>query len=356
MTNYLQFIRGLDNHTFINQVRQDAIPLLPPFDSLVNDILELTDPSPEQINKAANLYLHQDDYAKLLILEPDQELALCSYKKLVDASVHDEIRQKLNYGSDIDESLNQVESILIKRKVFIPQTRAKLWDDLNEREDDVMFKFMKYNISRGKLSIVVAFSGIGKTTTSLCFANTAANAGYTTLIIALKDWSEAELKRKTANLSHKDRIGFAVYGDCSLHDIDYEISLTRPDVVIVDALTDITMPFTDTFHRTIGDIAEQLRKMAVKYDCHLFTTHQTNVLESVVLPQHFRDSKSNLIQHLDIGWGLGANGVSDTLKIVTTVKLRHQESVRPWKCVFDYTNLIIQDKGLYKEHGDRFKR
>lgn len=356
MEKYLQFIRGLDNHTFITQVRRDNIPLLSPWDSLVNDVLQLKDPTPEQINKAARPYLHQDDYDILISMESDQELALVKYKELVDESVRDEIYRGTAHALDVGKSLDNVEQILTRRKGLILEPRAKMWDDLNERTDDIMFTFMKYNISRGKLSLMAAFSGIGKTTTSLCFANTATNEDCTVLMIAIKDWSEAEVKRKTEQLDNKDRIGFAIYGECSLSDIDYEIERTNPDVVIVDALTDITMPYNDKYHKTLGHTAKTLREMAVKYDCHIFTTHQTLVLEPIVLPQHLRDAKSDIIEHLDIGWGLGANNVADNQKIVSTVKLRHQESVRPWNCVFDYTNLEVQDKGLYNERKGMFRR
>lgn len=357
MTEYLQFIRGLDNSTFCSQVKQDNIPLLPPFDSLVADVLAIPTPTPEQVNKAAKLYLHKDDYDILVNLESDLELAMASYKKLVDQSVRDEVVKRLEYGhGDMDETLDKVEQLLSNRHVFIPKQRAKQWDDLDERTDDVMFEFMKYKISRGKLSLMVAFSGIGKTTASLCFANIASCSDYNVLLIALKDWSEAELKRKTDPLVAKENIAFAVYGDCALSDIDYEIRTVKPDVVIVDALTDITMKYSDSFHRTLGEVNGQLRAMAVEYDCHMFTTHQTNVLEPVVLPQHLRDSKSNLLQPVDIAWGLGAGAVSDTVKIASTVKIRHQESVRPWKLAFDYHTLEIHDKGVYDERRGMFKR
>ena len=357
MTEYLQFIRGLDNATFRSQVMSDSIPLLPPFDSLVADVLDITNPTPEQINKCAKLYLHQDDYDKLVQIESDLELAMSSYKKLVDQSVRDEIVKRLEYsGQDLDETLTNVEQTLSKRKVFIPEQHAKQWDQLSERDDDIMFSFMKYNISRGKLSLLVAFSGIGKTTASLCFANIASCSDSTVLMIAIKDWSEAELKRKTAPLPAKENIAFAVFGDCALTDIDYEIRVTQPDIVIVDALTDITVRYSDSFHRTLGELNSELRAMGVAYDCHMFTTHQANTLEPIVLPQHIRDSKSNLLQSVDVGWGLGCQAVSDTQKIVSTIKIRHQESVRPWKCAFDYQTLEIYDKGVYDERGSRFKR
>lgn len=357
MTEYLQFIRGLDNHTFCSQVAKDNIPLLPPYDSLVADVLSLDNPTPEQINKVAKLYLHRDDYDKLIELESDLDLAMVSYKKLVNNSVRDEVVKKLEYSAgDMDETLDKVESILSSRHINIPKQRAKAWVELDERTDDVMFQFMKYNISRGKLSLVGAFSGIGKTTLSLCFANVASCSDMNVLLIAIRDWSEAELKRKTSNLAAKERVAFSVFGDCALTDIDYEIRTVQPDVVIVDALTDITMKYTDKYHKTIGDTADRLREMAVNYDCHMFTTHQAKTLEPLVIPEHLRDSKSDLLEAVDIGWGLGCGSVSDTMKVVSTIKIRHQESVRPWKCAFDYHTLEIHDKGWYNEKGSMFRR
>ncbi len=361
MIEYLQFIRGLDNQTFSSIVKEDKLPLMAPFDVLVADALSLKNATPEQINKIAKLHLHADDYTKLVGLETDTELALMSYKKLVNDSVGEEILRKLDAvglfdALDMEETLVNIEELLKARHVAIPEQRAKLWGDLNERDDDRMFRFLKYNISRGKISLMAAFSGIGKTISSLCFAQQATSEGYTVLLIALKDWSEAELKRKAQSMPHKDNIAFAVYGDCSLSDIDYEINIVKPDVVIVDALTDITMPYSDKLHRTIGEAAGELRAMAVEYDCHMFTTHQTNTLEPLVLPSHLRDSKSNLLQPLDIAWGLGSSSVSNTQRIINTVKVKHQESVRPWKCAFDYNALEIHDKGMYEERAAMFNR
>ena len=186
MTEYLQFVRGLDNHTFLKLVRTDTVPLLPPFDSLVADVLELTNPTPDQVDKVAKLYLHRDDYDTLVTLESDTELALNSYQKLVNTSIRDEVAKRIEYANgDLDEVLDKVENLIMNRHVSIPQHRAKMWDDLDEREDDVLFEFMMYNIIKGQLSVIVAFSGIGKTTGSLCFANTAASNGQTVLMCAL---------------------------------------------------------------------------------------------------------------------------------------------------------------------------
>lgn len=357
MTEYLQFIRGLANKTFRNVVKQDAIPLMSPFDSIVGDVVALPEPTFEQICKVAKLHLHRDDHAKLIILEEDIELALVSYKKLVEESIREEAMKKLQYGTlaPVSDVLDDIGKLLKKRHVSVPDLHAKRWEDLSDRDDDVMFQYMKYNISRGKLSVTAAFSGIGKTVNSLCFANNASSRGFTVLMVALKDWSEAELRRKCATMANKDNIAFAVYGDCAMSDIDYEIQQVRPDVVIVDALTDITMRVDDKLHRTLGEITAGLREMAVTYDCHVFTTHQTNVLEAIVLPHHLRDSKSNLLQAVDICWGLGMNNPSDTVKVVSTVKLRHQEAVRPWKLAFDYNALEIHDKGLYDSRKGMFK-
>lgn len=356
MVEYLQFVRGLDNSTFREVVRRDQVALLPPYDALLADVLELAVVTPDQVDKVAKLYLHPDDVSTLSVMESDPQLALNSYKRLVHQSIRDEAVKQLEYTDDINDSLDKVSILLDKRHVFIPQHRAKGWEELDERDDDVLMEFAKYNLSRGKLSLLAAFSGIGKTTFSLCLANAASLGGLTVLIIAIKDWSESELKRKTSILPNKENVAFAVYGECALTDIDYEIKMVQPDLVIVDALTDIDMPLTEKYHRTIGDTAASLRAMAVKYDCHLFTTHQTGVLEPLVLPGHLRDSKSNLIQSLDIGWGLGSKGVAESLRIMNTIKIRHQESVRPWKLVFDYSMLELQDKGLYNEKGVMFKR
>lgn len=358
MTEYLQFIRGLANKTFRTVVQRDNIPLMSPFDSIVSDVLSMENPGVEQIYKVAKLHLHQDDYTKLVRLDEEIELSLASYKKLVEESIREEALKKLQYGTlaPVSDVLDDIGVLLKKRHVSVPEIHSKKWEDLSERDDDVMFQYMKYNISRGKLSLTAAFSGIGKTVNSLCFANFASANGFNVLMIALKDWSEAELKRKCSNIPVKENIAFAVYGDCSLSDIDYEIQQVKPDVVIIDALTDISMRVDDKLHRTIGEVSASLREMAVTYDCHVFTTHQTNTLEPIVMPSHLRDSKSNLLQAVDICWGIGMSSPSDTVKIISTVKLRHQEAVRPWKCVFDYNGLEIHEKGLYDTRAGMFKR
>jgi hypothetical protein len=318
--------------------------------------MELSVVTPEQVNKVAKLYLHPEDVSTLEAMESDPSLALNSYKRIVHQSLRDEVAKQLEYTDDIGDTLDKVSILLDKRNVFIPHHRAKGWEELDEREDDVLMQFMKYDIFRGNLSLMAAFSGIGKTVGSLCFANQASQEGLTVLILALKDWSESRLKQKTANFPAKDNVAFAVYGECALTDIDYEIRMVQPDLVIVDAMTDIDMPITDRYHKTIGDTAASLRAMAVKYDCHIFTTHQAGTLETLVLPSHLRDSKSDVIQSLDVGWGLGSVSVSETWRVVSTVKIRHQESVRPWKLMFDYNSLSIQDQGVYNERGMMFKR
>ena len=358
MTEYLQFIRGLANKTFRTVVERDGVPLMSPFDSIVSDVLSMENPKVEQIHKVARLHLHKDDYDKLVVLDEEIELSLASYKKLVEESIREEALKKLQYGTlaPVSDVLDDIGALLKKRNVSVPEVHAKKWDDLSERDDDVMFEYMKYNISRGKLSVTAAFSGIGKTVNSLCFANEASQRGFTVLMVALKDWSEAELKRKCKDMVNKDNIAFAVYGDCTLSEVDYEIQQVRPDVVIVDALTDISMRVDDKLHRTLGEVSASLREMAVTYDCHVFTTHQTNILEPIVMPHHLRDSKSNLLQPVDICWGIGMSSPSDTTRVISTVKLRHQESVRPWKCMFDYVGLKAHDKGLYDTRQGMFKR
>ena len=148
-TDYLHFIRGLDNETFRELVRKDSVPLLPPYDSLVVDVLGLTDVTSERINTAAKLYLHPDDMDILITLESDQQLAIASYKRLVDHSIRDEAVKYLEYPSgDMSEVLDKVDTVLQKRHIFIPEHRAKGWDELEDRDDDVLMHFLKYEIDR----------------------------------------------------------------------------------------------------------------------------------------------------------------------------------------------------------------
>lgn len=351
MEKYLYFIRCLENEIFLSTVRRDNIPLLPPFDIVVTKVLELSNPDWGTILNVAKLHLHKDMYDMLMGLNYDLKLGLQAYRYLADDSIESEIIKVSTAPTDKEKKFERIEHLLKNRSVRIPEPQAKTWDELESNPEEYMFEFGGYKISRGKISLVASFAGIGKTTTSLCFANNATCAGLKTLLICLKDWSESELKRKSVNMAAKENLTFAVYGDCTLNDIDFEIATTKPDVVVIDALTDIDVPFSEKYHKQLGEVAADLRSMGVKYDCHVFTTHQARVLETVLRPEHLRDSKSDLLQPLDLCWGLGASSVTEPQKVLSTLKVRHQESQAPHKIVFDYDNLDIRDLGVYNEVG-----
>jgi hypothetical protein len=323
----------------------------PPYDAAIDEVMSkkgiITE---ESLLKLAAVYLPEHEVSIMRKMgEFDSNLGLQYLEELVATRNIEQIEKLITGDGTPAQVLARVKDTASTSLSLIQQPRAKRFGELDQTEEEYMFEFLRYKWAKRKLYLMCAYSGIGKTSLSLALANHASSLGLTVLYISVKDWSESSMYHKLAKLKTPLDIYYAIYNECSIFQVESEIRMVKPDLVIVDSLKSITNYYADEERMFIelGKRADTLRVMANDYGCCMVTTHQLVVLEELVVPQHLQGAKSHLLEHCDLALGFGVKEPSQRDRVVSTLKVRNAESVSPFKIQIDHSSLTIEDIGRY---------
>lgn len=336
----------------VSRVLKD-VSLPPPYDSCFEELLSRKGQLKEDsLIKLAGVYLHDHEMSVLRKLgEFDTGLGLQYLEELVATRNLERIERMLSEDGTPASVLARIKDQASTSLALVQQPRAKKLGQLDKSEEEYMFEWLRYKWAKKKLYLLCAYSGIGKTSLSLALANLCAEMGLTTLYISVKDWSESSMYHKVAagHATGMDKVWFAIYSECSIFQVESEIRLVKPDVVIVDSLKSISNYYADEDRMFIelGKRADTLRVIANDYNCCAVTTHQLVVMEEVVIPQHLQGAKSHLLEHCDLALGVGVAETSQKDRVISTLKVRNAESVPPFRIMIDHDTLEIEDIGKY---------
>lgn len=328
-----------------SRVRELALP--PPYDSLVSKLIGLDgDIKKKDFVSICHTFLNPGEVKILEQLdEVSGELGLKSLEELVGLVSLEKIGHILKRDSSISDKLEKIETILESSRYSSREPSAKLSSNLEVLEEDGLFTFLRYRFSKKKLHLLAAYSGMGKTNISLALAKYTGNLGLDTHYISIADWTESEIRHKIEKCENYPDIWMSILDEASLYDLELELEQTKPDIAVVDSITDITSFYntSDQFYLELERRAKYLRKLAVKFDVCLITTHQLILLDDEVLPEDLLGGKAHLLKGLDLALGIGGKLGSST-KTVSPLKVRHQPTLDPFKITVDFEGLVVYEK------------
>jgi len=315
--------------------------------------------SEEQLIKIGSLYLSDHEITQVKTLgEVDTNLGMDYCQELIRERTLDKIQNILMSENDTGASLEAIRSIATTSIIQTQQSRAKRMEDFDKTEEEYIFKFLRAPFSKRKLYMFFAYSGVGKTTMSLICAKVAESYGQKVLYIPIKDWSESSLYHQLKKIDNPPNIEYAVYPECTMAQIESEIVKVQPDVVIVDSMKGITNYFRhEQDFIEYGNRVDQLRMLSNEYDTCMITTHQLVVKEELVLEQHLQGGKSHILEHVDIGFGIGHKEGSKKERVINWVKTRGIPAEEPYVVSLDFKKFTVSDVGTYTppqpEYGGR---
>lgn len=326
-------------------MRELALP--PPYDSLVYKLIGLEgDIGKKDFVSICHTFLNPGEVKVLEQLdEVSGELGLKSLEELVGLVSLEKIGLVLKRDSSIPDKLEKIESILENSRYSSREPSAKMSSNLEDLDEEGLFTFLRYKFSKKKLHLLAAYSGMGKTNISLALAKYTGNLGLDTHYISIADWTESEIRHKIGKCENFPEIWMSILDEASLYDLELEMEQTRADVCIVDSITDITS-FYDTHDKFFLELerrAKYLRRLAVKFNLCMVTTHQLILLDDEVLPEDLLGGKAHLLKGLDLALGIGGKLGSST-KTVSPLKVRHQPTLDTFKITVDFEGLMVYEK------------
>lgn len=348
----LPFIMSLGHESFRKDVNRliQTIQVPPPYDSLIEDIYKRRgNLDSQQLIKIASLYLPEVEITVLKQLgDVDATLGLQYCEEVIRERALNEIEYIIQSEPDSRMALEYIKQKASDTIIGTHESIAKTIDQLDQSEEEYIFKFLRYPFAKKKMYMFFAYSGVGKTTMSLICAKVASKYNQKVLYIPIKDWTEASLYHQLAKCDHPLDIHYAVYAEATMSQIESEIAKVKPDVVIVDSLKGITnYSRHEQDHIEYGNRADTLRMLANEYDTCMISTHQLVVKEEIVLESHIQGSKSHLLEHLDLGLGIAPRTGSPRERIISTVKLRGMSAEDTFRVSLDYKKLECEDLGNY---------
>ncbi len=323
------------------ETRVRDLGLVPPYDELVTRLLAASgDIKKKDFISLVHTYLPADDVKELdRINEVSRELGLQSLEELVSLVALEKISRIVKREGALEERLALIQETLDRSRFAIREPAAKLAENLDTSSHPGLFKFLRYNFYRSKFHLLTAYSGMGKTNFSLILAEQALARGYKTHYISIADWTESELRAKIDKVTGLKGLWVSALDEATIYDVDLELEVTSPDVVIVDSLTDISGRFSsgeswvEYEHKT-----RHLRRLAVKHKACLVATHQLIVLEDEVIPEDLLGGKAHILKVCDLALGIGGQRGSDTRR-VSALKVRHQPTLPPFDITVDFDRL-----------------
>lgn len=349
----LPLIMSLGSQSFRQDVHRvlSTVSVPPPYDACIDEIMSKKGTLKEEtLLKMSAVYLSEHEVNTMRkIGEFDSQVGLQYLEELVAVRNIEQIEKLLSAPGSPAQVLSKVKDTASLSLSLIQQPRAKRYGDLDKTEEEYMFEFLRYKWAKRKLYLLCAYSGIGKTSMSLAVANKAKDVGLNVLYISVKDWSESSMYYKLDKLAKPLDIWYAIYNECSIFQVESEIRMVKPDLVIVDSLKSITNYYADEerMFMELGKRADTLRVMANDYNCCMISTHQLVTMEELVVPQHLQGAKSHLLEHCDLALGFGVKEPSQKDRVVSTLKVRNAESVSPFKILIDHSTLTVEDIGKY---------
>ena len=336
----------------LSESRIRDLGLVPPYDVLVQKLCALDgDISKKDFTAIAHTYLTPGEVKELeSINDVSVELGLSSLGELVGLTSLEKISRIIKREDPIPKKLGDIGHIIEGTRFSSHEPVAKKLTELELIEEPGLFNFLEYRFFKQKLHLIAAYSGMGKTNISLALAKYTGNLGLVTHYISIADWTPGEIRHKTEKCGNYPDIWMSILDEASLYDIELEIEQTKPDVCIVDSLTDISSFYnsSDQFYLELELRATRLRKLAVKYNLCMVTTHQLIVLDDVVLPEDLLGGKAHLLKVCDLALGIGgAQGSS--IRSVSPLKVRHQPTLDVFKIDVDFEGLMVYNRGK----GDR---
>jgi len=136
----------------------------------------------------------------------------------------------------------------------------------------------------------------------------------------------------------------ALYDKATVYEIGLEIETVKPDIVLVDSLSNITSHHMrdseGQYYMELGLRAKSLRELANDYNVCMLTTHQLKVLRDVVDPDDLMASKAHLLAEVDLALGVGGKR-DDTTRNVSTLKVRNFPCLPVFRVEVDYEKLHL---------------
>lgn len=341
------FLAALKSEGFRSIVskRFKELNLPPPYDQLCLKLCGIEgDIEHRDFISLCYTYLNPSDVSTLETLTDSigSGIAIQSLEILLGLGVLDRIGLILKRDSTIDKKIESIGTLIESARLKSGEPKAKKFNQLEVDIQPHLFKWLRYPVRRGKLYLMAAYSGVGKTNLSLSLAKQAGRQGFNVHYISIADWSESEIRNKIEVVKDFPDIWLSIFDDASVYDIEQEIEQTKPDICIVDSLTDLNSYSTSTeeYFWEIERKARQLRRLATKYNLVMFTTHQLIVRDERVLAEDLLGAKAHLLKVVDLAWGIGCMD-RDGNNTVSTLKLRHDKSEGDFKISIDVEGLFI---------------
>ena len=318
--------------------------LVPPYDQLTHKLMSLEgDIKRQDFISICYTYLNPSDVETLEHIDViSSELGLKSLEELLGLSSLEKIQHILKRDTSIEKKLDSIGTLIETNRTKISTPHAKKIQDLEQKKETSLFKFLKYPFSKGKLYLVCAYSGVGKTNISLSLAKTTGSLGHNTHYISIADWTEPEIRNKIEKVNTYPDIWLSILDEATIYDIENEIEISKPDVCIVDSITDITSyanAETEYFWE-LERRARGLRRLATKYNMVLVTTHQLIVRDEKVIPEDMLGAKAHLLKVVDLALGIGCMN-RDGFNTVSTLKVRHHRLLNDFKIQIDHEGCHI---------------
>lgn len=238
--------------------------------------------------------------------------------------------------------LGEIIRLVSTFQTDLREPRAKLSTALPTDVQPMLFTFCQYPHRRRQIHLYAAYPGTGKTSVSLALAKDAMTQGVEkVLYVCIGDWDEGTLGSKIRGKG-LDSLWVALYDKATLYDIELEIETVKPDLTIIDSLTNITTFYAseERYYIELGLRAKALRELAAKYNTCMVVTHQLMRHSEVVSGDDLMGAKAHLLAELDLGLGIGGQ-LDQSEKNVSTIKLRHDPQIPTFRIDIDYDRLFV---------------
>lgn len=344
------FMKALKSASFKEEMRRSGrlpklLPL-PPYSLVVDAIASIDgEVSDEDFLTIIRMHLHGKDVEILNSIDTvSPALAAQATEALEKEAVIKDIQDIVLEGRlDAVEKMREVSRLISVTQAIVAEPRAKKVGELSGEKKTPAFTFLRYPHYKGRYHMYAAYPGQGKTTLCLAAADYCIKThGYKVLYICVGDWDEASLGGKIGD--KLPDLWVALYSKATLYEVEVEIDTVKPDVCIIDSMTNLTTFFSepDRYYMELGSRAKALRDLAVKYDVCMVGTHQLMRISPVVSPEDLMGAKAHVLAELDLCLGIGGD-LNESSKTVSTLKLRHDPPEPTFRVDIDYEDMFVYD-------------
>lgn len=261
-------------------------------------------------------------------------------KELTAYSYYQRITNIIQTGNNISDKIERIQKVIssYSQTTDVCLVKRKLSSELQLAKEDFLFEF-GYKIARGELVGLFGYTGTGKTTLCLALIRFLSEANIKSHFISIQDWTESSLARRIKDTNLPDFL-VSIYSEASITTIEEDISHTEADVVFVDSMTNIHTNISEQRYLQLKYITENLKKLAVRYNKVIITTHQLNKNSLYPEVSDIQDSHSHILSDFDLVFGIGKESNEINL---TTMKVRHHEYIGAFSIKLDYKNIKIEE-------------